>query len=123
MIYEEEKDLLTANEMYQMHDDSEYGFTPAKRSKHVRQLCRSICFHTFLLVNVLSVITIGFALNILHEDEDHKSGDLEYDALLKLSLFLLGFAVIFIIRIILRVILIYKWKNIKLDPTMTESKI
>jgi len=45
------------------------------------------------------------------------------DELLRLCIFFIGFCIVFLTRLILRIYLICKWSNKKIDPTFTEANI
>ena len=52
-----------------MYDDAEYGFTPAKRKKKIKQSCIEIIFHSFLFVNVMAVIIACMYLNLVSTEK------------------------------------------------------
>ena len=112
--------------MYQKYISSYHPLTRAERVKKMRLHLLVLVFLIGMLVNIAyATYVYGNLLYELYEFDQKWDTQflLSYSTLVKLFVFFLGFDIVFIIRIILRIYFIKQWSNMKTDPTVTEARV
>jgi len=105
-----------------MHDfanDQDFGFSPSERKAEICNLVFKSVLTLIFLVNYSFVLYVASTMNYkVRADDGTHQDEFMFDSIFNLMLIILGYDIVLLIRIILKIYMICMWRNKNIDPTL-----
>lgn len=114
--------IQTSQEMNEIHDSSQIGFTRLDRKNKLRHLKIYAFFFFLFFVNISMVISYSLVLNYKSLNSTGKN-HFAWDELTQMCCFFLAYNIVILGRLWKCLFLIRAWKDESCNPTIIEAKV